>query len=100
MSDTAGSPILQLDQHVAGQIKGMLARGDRLVDIAVWFGLNLRIVHAVQSGAVHPFVPVAPNHALPPPGPYAQAAHAYSALQGVEEAEVRLARRALRAICL
>jgi hypothetical protein len=71
-------------------MKGMLARGDRLEDIAVWFGLNVRVVHSVQSGAAYPFLTPAPIHALPPAGPYANAAGAYSALADVDAAERRL----------
>ena len=86
---------LRLERHIAQQIKGMLHRGDNLVDIAVWFGLNVRLVYAVQAGALHPFAPVAPDRALLPPGPYPRAAHAYAALQAVQDAENRLAQQAL-----
>jgi len=71
-------------------IRGMLARGDALADIAVWFGLNPRVVQAVQTGAVHPFLDAAPDSVLPPPGPYARAGHAYAALAEVHAAERRL----------
>jgi hypothetical protein len=87
----------RLEWHIAQQIKGMLRRGDDPVDIAVWFGLNVRLVHAVQTGAFHPFAPTAPDRALPPPGPYPRAAHAYAALQAVRDAEHRLALQAIRA---
>ncbi len=93
MSDSAHT--LRIERHVASQIKGMLNRGDNLVDIAVWFGLNVRIIHAVQCGAVQPSAPVAPDHALPPSGPYPRAIHAYAALAAVQAAERRLARQAL-----
>jgi hypothetical protein len=96
MSDHATAHALRLERHIAAQIKGMLSRGDKLVDIAVWFGLNVRIVHAVQSGTLQLSAPVAPAHALPPPGPYPRAVHAYAALEAVQDAERRLARQALR----
>ena len=55
MSETAQT--LRIERHVASQIKGMLSCGDKLVDIAVWFGLNVRIVHAVQCGALQSSAP-------------------------------------------
>jgi hypothetical protein len=75
---------------MAATIRGMLARGDQLADIAVWFGLNTRVVQAVQTGAVHPFLDAALDSVLPPRGPYARAAHAYAALAEVHAAERRL----------
>lgn len=80
----------RLDRETAARIKGMLARGDTLADIAVWFGLNLGVVEAVQAGVVHPFLPAAPAHALPPRGPYEEAAPVYNALKAVHEAERHL----------
>jgi hypothetical protein len=97
MAEHVTADALRVDPHVAAQIKGMLSRGDKLVDIAVWFGLNLRVVHAVQSGALYPFMPLAPEHALPPAGPYSRALAAYAALAAVQDAERRLARQALSA---
>jgi hypothetical protein len=95
MRNCATIQALRIDRHIAEQIKGMLNRGDELVDIAVWFGLNVRVVHGVQTGALHPFAPAAPEHALPPPGPYPSASHAYAALEAVRDAERRLALHAL-----
>jgi hypothetical protein len=91
------TPPEHLDHETAATMKGMLARGDRVEDIAVWFGLSVRVVHSVQSGAVHPFLAPAPKHALPPPGPYAEAACAYSALADINVAEQRLLRLAVNA---
>lgn len=83
-------PHAQLDRGTAAVIKGMLGRGDRIQDIAVWFGVSVRVIHAVQSGAVHPFLALAPQNALPPAGPYSGAARAYFALAEIVEAERRL----------
>jgi hypothetical protein len=69
----------------------MLARGDVVEDIAVWFGLNVQAVEAVQASAVHPFLTAAPAYALPPAGPYEKATVVYRALDAVREAERRLA---------
>lgn len=81
---------VRLDRQTAACIKGMLGRGDTIEDIAAWFGLNLDVVRAVQSGALHPFLESAPLHALPPRGPYPQASVVYHALEAVHEAERRL----------
>lgn len=83
-----GTP--EVCRGTAARIKGMLKRGDQVQDIAVWFGLSLRVVKAVQCGAVHPFVAPAPRHALPEAGPYVWASDLYSALAEVNDAERRL----------
>lgn len=85
-----GSHFMRLSLETAALIKGMLARGDSIEDIAVWFGLSFHIVHGVQSGALHPFLAPAPCHALPLPGPYPHASSVYSALADVQAAEQRL----------
>lgn len=58
----------------ASIVKGMVARGDRLHDIAAWFGVNSGRVANVKNGRVEGAkfreVPPAPPHALPPAGPY------------------------------
>lgn len=82
--------VARLEREIAAKVKGMLARGDEVEDIAVWFGISERVVHAVQIGATHPHVPPAPGHALPPPGPYDSAAIGYRALDEVRAAEQRL----------
>lgn len=80
----------RVDREVAALVKGMLARGDALEDIAAWFGLNVRVVQAVQTSAIHSLVPPAPLEALPPQGPYDRAPVIYSALKAVDEAEETL----------
>jgi len=59
----------------ASIIKGMLARGDRQADIGAWFGLNHgRINELKKMSTPHARlfrdVVSAPEHALPPAGPY------------------------------
>jgi hypothetical protein len=54
----------------AAIVKGMLLRGDRQHDIAAWFGLNAGRIAEVRTGKRQPEIPPAPDHALPPPGPY------------------------------
>jgi hypothetical protein len=81
---------VKLDREIAAKVKGMLGRGDDLNDIAVWFGVSVRVVQAVQSGAVHGHLAAAPLEALPPPGPYARATMGYGALHAVHAAEKRL----------
>lgn len=51
-------------------VKGMLARGDRQHDIAAWFGVNAGRIADVKTGKKHKEIPAAPQHALPPPGPF------------------------------
>jgi hypothetical protein len=63
------------DPAIAAIIKGMALRGDNQHDIAAWFGLNNGRVNELlkcSTKHVQQFrdVPAAPEHALPPPGPY------------------------------
>jgi hypothetical protein len=81
---------VKLERELAAKVKGMLARGDSIEDIAVWFGISERVVQAVQTGAVHPQLTPAPADALPPPGPYNAARMGYRALDEVRAAERRL----------
>jgi hypothetical protein len=92
---------VQLDRETAACVKGMLARGDAIEDIAVWFGLSVRVVQAVRAGAVHPFLGAAPSHVLPRSGPYKWATVAYRALEAVQKAERELSHVSLcmRKIC-
>jgi len=89
MTEFSDEPI-RVDREMAAKIKGMLGRGDEIEDIAVWFGVNVAMVRAVQTGAVHPFVEPAPASALPPGGPYESARRTYRALKEVSAAERRL----------
>ncbi|HKU94387.1 MAG TPA: hypothetical protein VJR58_03875 [Vineibacter sp.] len=50
--------------------KGMLARGDRPSDIAVFLGVSEARIIEIDRGALHPTAPIAPPSELPPPGPY------------------------------
>lgn len=86
-----------LDHEAAAKIKGMLARGDQIDDVSVWFGVNAHLVRAMQSGSLHVSVEPAPGWALPPPGPYDHAVRAYQALREVREAEQLLNDMALAA---
>ncbi len=58
----------------ASIVKGMIARGDPIHDVAAWFGLNsgriANVKNAKAEGAKFRDVLPAPDHALPPPGPY------------------------------
>ncbi len=81
---------VRLEREVAAKVKGMLRRGDDLDDIAVWFGISVRVVQAVQAGAVHAQLAPAPDEALPPHGPYDRAKIGYGALNEVQAAERRL----------
>jgi hypothetical protein len=55
------------------QMKGMLSRGDRQVDIAQWFGVNQSFVNRLRLGRLdkHRHTQAAPEKFLPPAGPYA-----------------------------
>ena len=81
---------VRLDREVAARVKGMLRRGDSVEDIAGWFGISERVVHSVQTGAVHQLLAPAPSDALPPPGPYTPASVRYKALEEARAAERRL----------
>jgi hypothetical protein len=64
-----------LSPRIVGEIKGMIARGDPQMQIAVWFGLNQARISEVNkaSGAGRKYKGVAalPESDLPPRGPYA-----------------------------
>lgn len=49
--------------------KGMLARGDRPSDIAVFLGVSEERIAEIDRGTLYPTAPVAPPSALPPPAP-------------------------------
>lgn len=90
MSGQVKEQLARLEHEIVAKIKGMIARGDVVDDIAVWFGINARVVQAIIAGAGHPFVEPAPRWALPPPGPYTRVPHVYGALREVRDAERRL----------
>lgn len=56
------------------QVKGMLRRGDRHMDVATWFGVNQARVSEIKWGKGYGkrfrHVEPAPDDALPPRGPY------------------------------
>jgi hypothetical protein len=83
-----------VQMEVAAKIKGMLARGDRITDIAIWFGLNVYAVGLVQIGALHHLVPAAPEFALPPRGPYKNVGAVYGAIEALRQSESELRRLA------
>jgi hypothetical protein len=63
---------IQLTAKDAGVIKGMIKRGDRLQDIAAWFGVNQARISEIKDrkkfGSVEATV-----EGLPPAGPYGSA---------------------------
>jgi hypothetical protein len=61
---------VELTEHDAALIKGMLSRGDKQHHIASYFGVDSRAVSHVATGKT--FADVVPEKctALPPPGPY------------------------------
>lgn len=63
-----------LGEKEVSQIKGMLARGDRQMHIATYFGINQarvnEIRHGRRLGAKYRHVSPAPRDDLPPVGPY------------------------------
>ena len=97
MSVPIHEQLAQLECETVAMIKGMIERGDAVDDIAVWFGVNARVVHGIVAGMAHGLVQPAPRWALPPAGPYVSASHAYGALRDVRDAEQRLS---LEAVCV
>ena len=65
---------MNLTEEAIAAIKGMLARGDRHHDVAVWFGVNQarvsEINRATGCGKKFRHVRAAPPESIPPPGPY------------------------------
>lgn len=63
----------KITEEVAATVKGMIARGDRQMDIATYCGINQARVAEIRlgKGAGKKFRHVAPKaHDLPSPGPY------------------------------
>lgn len=60
-------PITSAD---AALIKGMIKRGDLQSDIAAYFGCNGSRISEINTGHSHAEVTIAPEHILPPAGPY------------------------------
>jgi len=56
----------------ASLAKGMLARGDRPPDIAIFLGVNESRIAEIDRGTSYAAAPIAPLSALPPPGPYSR----------------------------
>src|SRR6266576_5130352 len=54
----------------AAIIKGMLARGDTIHDVASWFGFNQGRVAEIKTGKKHREIMASPASVLPPKGPY------------------------------
>lgn len=81
-----------LGEKEVSQIKGMLARGDRQMHIATYFGVNQARVNEVRNGkrngAKYRHVPPAPADELPDRGPYVVVSRAR-----MSEAEVKAAAR-------
>lgn len=87
-----------LDEKAVAEIKGMLARGDRHMDIAVFHGINQARVSEIKwgkrAGAKYRSVPAAAPDSLPPPGPYAIVAKAgYDELSAKAAAHQELVRQ-------
>jgi hypothetical protein len=76
----------------AALVKGMIRRGDRLHDIAAWFGVNPARVSEVKDGGRHASVIGAPNEELPPkePYPYSSGRAAHKAMTALEETALAL----------
>lgn len=57
-----------IDRHV---VKGMLARGDRISDVAYWFGVSPSTVHGIKkASAKYAWTMLDATTQLPPRGPY------------------------------
>ncbi len=59
----------KLNEYIASIIKGMLQRGDKLMDIAIYFGLNSGRVSEIKDNIKFKDVEPSYNN-LPPAGPY------------------------------
>lgn len=70
----------KIDERMASVIKGMVARGDRQMDVAVWAGVNQarvnEIVRGTRGGRRFAHVRPAPPDDLPERGPYVIVARA------------------------
>lgn len=75
------------DQHT---IRGMLARGDRIVDVAYWFGVSPSTVHKIKMASARmAWTLNDATRELPPPGPYLLVRKAvYDKVQAERDASV------------
>jgi hypothetical protein len=76
---------MSLTETEAMIAKGMLARGDRQHDIAVWFGVNGGRIADISTGKKFANLPSAPVEGLLPPGPYLTGRDAYAAMIAAAE---------------
>jgi hypothetical protein len=60
----------KVTEEMASKIKGMLLRGDKPFDIAIYFGINNGRISEIKSGAKFEAVEPTSLDALPPKGPY------------------------------
>lgn len=62
----------ELPDSTVAAVKGMLLRGDRMVDIGLWWSISSSTVHGIKKGKVRAYRPIAPAQPeqLPPRGPY------------------------------
>lgn len=63
----------KLPADSVAKIKGMLARGDRQADIALWFSVSASTVSSIKFNRIPAYRGIArcPDNDLPPQGPYA-----------------------------
>jgi hypothetical protein len=61
---------VELTDHDAALVKGMIERGDKNETIAAYFGVNQRAISHIRSGKKFPGAKAARPAQLPPPGPY------------------------------
>jgi hypothetical protein len=66
-ANASGIRLTESDAEIA---KGMILRGDRLHDIAAFFGVNSARIAEIECGRAYSWVEPASTSDLPPPGPY------------------------------
>jgi hypothetical protein len=83
----------------AAIVKGMLNRGDPTHDVAAWFGINSGRIAAIKKGykegAKFRDVAPAPEHSLPPPGPYPRPGETMAVIAALRD-ELRIAQEERR----
>jgi hypothetical protein len=92
MKKRAARSGIQLNEHDASIVKGMLRRGDRQHDIAAWFGVNGGRIAEIASNRTFANVFEADSSDLPPPGPYPALRDAARVAMSIRQAKDLLAK--------
>lgn len=81
---------IKLTEKDASIILGLVKRGDRKHDISAFFGINTGRIYDIIDRKMFPDATPAPDHLLPPPGPYLSGRSSMEALKVLKSVEKTL----------